>query len=214
MSDEQWAQLTTTSLSMPSDASFEEWAEQGQRLFTMERAVMWWIGDWWRFGEHRYGERAAAALDSRYSFQTFMDAGWVAGQIETSRRREVLSWSHHKEVAALPAQEQDYWLDEAEQGHWSRKELRAAMKRGKQEDGGEEPIDTDAWHQVLEIMESIERLPDAAIAAATVPSRRRAATAKRLRQAGVVLGRIAWKLEGMEAFGDHRGESEREAAAL
>ena len=35
-----------------------------------------------------------------------MDAGWVAGQIETSRRREVLSWSHHREVAGLVQEEQ------------------------------------------------------------------------------------------------------------
>ena len=37
--------------------------------------------------------------------------GWVAGQIETSRRREVLSWSHHSEVAALEPKEQDHLLD-------------------------------------------------------------------------------------------------------
>ena len=33
-----------------------------------------------------------------------------AGKIETSRRREVLSWSHHKEVAALEPAEQDILL--------------------------------------------------------------------------------------------------------
>ena len=56
--------------------------------------------------------RAAQALDSEtYSFQTFKDAGWVAGAIETSRRRDVLSWSHHKEVAALEPDEQDRFLD-------------------------------------------------------------------------------------------------------
>ena len=36
-----------------------------------------------------------------------MDAGWVAGQIEMSRRRDILSWSHHREVAGLVQEEQE-----------------------------------------------------------------------------------------------------------
>ena len=46
-----------------------------------------------------------------------MDAGWVAGKVETSRRREGLSWTHHREVAGLEPKEQDrlnnYYLPEA-----------------------------------------------------------------------------------------------------
>lgn len=83
-------ELTTTSLTLHEKTAFAEWDGVGARLFTMEQAVMWWIGDWWRYGNAHYGERAAAALDSsRYAFQTFADAGWVSGAIETSRRREV-----------------------------------------------------------------------------------------------------------------------------
>jgi putative SOS response-associated peptidase YedK len=41
----------------------------------------------------------------------------------TSRRREVLSWSHHREVAALPPAEQDEWLDRAEAEKWDRNDL-------------------------------------------------------------------------------------------
>ena len=26
---------------------------------------MWWIGDWWAFGDHKYGERAAQATEGR-----------------------------------------------------------------------------------------------------------------------------------------------------
>ena len=37
--------------------------------------------------------------------------GWVAGQIEPSRRRDTLSWSHHSEVAALEPKVQDHLLD-------------------------------------------------------------------------------------------------------
>ena len=36
-----------------------------------------------------------------YAFGTLMNYGYVAGRVETSRRREVLSWSHHYEIAKL-----------------------------------------------------------------------------------------------------------------
>ena len=89
------------------------------------------MGDWWRFGEQKYGERAKAALESDYSFQTWMDAAWVAEKIETSRRREVLSWAHHREVAALPPAQQEKILSEAEENGWSRRDIRRAARRAK-----------------------------------------------------------------------------------
>lgn len=65
-------------------------------------------GDWWNYGEHRYGERAAIVAEGTlgYSYQTCRDAGWVATSIPMSRRRDSLTWSHHREVAALRPDEQ------------------------------------------------------------------------------------------------------------
>ena len=48
------------------------------------------------------------------AFQTCMNAAIVANAFETSRRREVLSFTHHREVAPLSADWQDKLLDEAE----------------------------------------------------------------------------------------------------
>lgn len=122
--------VSATSLDLPPGLSYDEWARAGQTLARIERACMWWIGDWWHYGVHAYGERASQVLDmDTYVFQTFMDAGWVAGKIPTSRRREVLSWSHHREVAALDPHEQDYWLDRAEQEGLSRNDLRRDIRR-------------------------------------------------------------------------------------
>jgi len=47
--------------------------------------------------------------------QTCMDAAWVAKAFGTSRRREVLSFNHHEEVAALPPDEADALLDWCEE---------------------------------------------------------------------------------------------------
>lgn len=69
----------------------------------------------------------------------------------------------------------------------------------------EEPI-ARAWDQLREAMSAVESLPDARECAATVPNRRRAATARRLRRLGVDLGRIAWQLEGMEDHDDRQSD--------
>lgn len=67
----------------------------------------------------------------------------------------------------------------------------------------ERPIDqasNDEWIELVRVMDHIDSLTssDASYLAATVPMRRRAATAKRLRKLGTYLGRIAWTLEGSE----------------
>jgi hypothetical protein len=39
---------------------------------------------------------------------------YVAARFKPSRRRDGSSWTHHAEVAALPDDEQDAWLDRAQ----------------------------------------------------------------------------------------------------
>src|SRR5215471_4465886 len=83
----------------------------------MEFSVMWWLGDCLRYGERAYGEKYAQALDATdYAYQTIAAAKWVAGRFEISRRRENLTWSHHREVAIEDDAEQDAVLDAAATG--------------------------------------------------------------------------------------------------
>jgi hypothetical protein len=58
--------------------------------------------------------RPRAAITSRVRRCAAADAGLVCRKITTSRRREVLTFSHHGEVAALPVKQQDKWLNRAE----------------------------------------------------------------------------------------------------
>lgn len=115
-------------LILPDDISFEDWQATGQWLRSAERSLMWWIGDWLRFGESRWGERYAQAIEATgQSYQALADAKWVASRFEFSRRRENLSFSHHREVAALEPAAADHLLDEAVRDGLSRNELRAAV---------------------------------------------------------------------------------------
>jgi hypothetical protein len=82
------------------------------------------------FGEHRYGERAAVVESEDWEgpeLGACMNAASVCRSIETSRRREVLSFSHHAEVAALPVKQQEKLLDRAEAEGMSTRNLRAEV---------------------------------------------------------------------------------------
>jgi phage N-6-adenine-methyltransferase len=117
-----------TGLVIVGQPTLDEWTNFGKILNRIEGSIHWWIGDWLNYGERMYGEKYTQALDEMdYAYQTLRDDAWVAGKIELSRRRDNLSWSHHKEVASLEASDQDRLLDEAELQGWSRNELRKAI---------------------------------------------------------------------------------------
>jgi N6-adenosine-specific RNA methylase IME4 len=101
----------------PDGLSPEQWEAAGHCLLSVERSVMWWIGDWWAYGQAKYGERVNAVKEwDGPAFQTCMDAAWVCRKFETSRRREVLSFKHHREVASIDdTVEADALLDWAEE---------------------------------------------------------------------------------------------------
>jgi hypothetical protein len=131
--------LTRTSWTPRRELAATDWLRQGCWLGSLGRAVGWWIGDWLRYGNARYGERyAAAERITGYDRQTLMNMAYVASRVELSRRREVLSFSHHAEVAALPAAEQERWLELAGSAGLSVRMLRQMVRRDRRH---EQPAD-------------------------------------------------------------------------
>jgi hypothetical protein len=124
------ATLTTTAWRPRLELSLAAWARQGRWLGALGRGSGWWIGDWVRYGNARYGDRyTSAARVTGYDVQSLMNMAYVAGRFEASRRRAGLSFSHHAEVASIPAEEQDLWLDRAEVGNLSVRSLRSELRR-------------------------------------------------------------------------------------
>lgn len=120
--------LSETGLVLPEGLSFDEWETIGKKLQRVEKSVRWWIGDWLAYGERVYGETYAQAIEATgYSVGDLQNMVYVASGIEPSQRCENLSWSHHREVAALSPPEQTRWLDKAEAESWSTRELREQM---------------------------------------------------------------------------------------
>ena len=132
-------------LTIPTGATFDEWCELGKTLANLERGVGWWIGDWWVFGQAKYGERSKAVAEGVFgkrSFGAIRNAGVIARDFEVSRRRDVLSFTHHAEVAALPPHVADALLDRAEAEELSTRELRAEVNKVKNA-VGVSPLSTD-----------------------------------------------------------------------
>jgi hypothetical protein len=124
--------LTATGLDIRGAPSLTLWQRAGERLDRLSGSLMWWLGDWARYGEATFGSVAATTLDATgYEYQTLANAKWVASRVAVSRRRETLSFGHHAEVAALAPAAQATWLARAERERWSVHALRAALARDR-----------------------------------------------------------------------------------
>lgn len=131
--------IAPTSWNSETDLGMREWAEQGRRLGVVGRGVGWWLGDWVRYGNQRFGERyVRASRITGYDVQTLTNMVYVASRFEPGERRERLSWSHHAAVAPCPLEERRHWLDLAESERLSVRCLREAMRRARRLDAAPE----------------------------------------------------------------------------
>lgn len=118
-----------TALVLPSSLSYQQWSDLVGTLETMRRGHPWWYGDALNYGEAAYGERYTAALSATgNALQTLMNYAWVASRIPPEARREGLSWSAHRAVASLEAEQRDRILDEAEERGWGKQEVEEAVR--------------------------------------------------------------------------------------
>lgn len=135
----QSGELSKTGWDLPARMTEKQWGEAGIALSRVEGALMWWIGDWWAFGEHKFGDKRATVDSEEWegpAYQTCKGAGWVCEKFEMVRRRTILPFSFHKEVCALPDDEADALLDWCEKLNGSgklptRNQLREEVRRVK-----------------------------------------------------------------------------------
>jgi hypothetical protein len=125
--------LTPTSWAAGCELGVSEWVEQGRCLGAIGRGSAWWIGDWVRYGSRRYGDKYTAASQvTGYDVQSLMNMSYVASRFDASRRRPGLSFSHHAELAGLAPEDQELWLDRAEAGALSVRQLRIELRKARQ----------------------------------------------------------------------------------
>jgi hypothetical protein len=84
-------------------------------------------------GEKLFGEEYAQAIDNTRKFirlqtKTISNLMWIAKKVAPTRRREVLSLTHHEIVASLPDDEQESFLALAEKDGLNTKELKEKVR--------------------------------------------------------------------------------------
>jgi len=120
---------TTHGLLVRGEPTMEDWAAYGRGLVRVAESVHFLLGDWLCYGERRWGESYAQAVEvTGFSASTLASDKWVAGSVPRANRDPELSWSHHREVAVLPPEEQAGWLARAKGESLTRVELRDAIR--------------------------------------------------------------------------------------
>jgi len=152
-------QISSTGLILPTALNDDEWLVVGLNLVKLQTGTQFAVGDWWAYGHHTYGSRAKAAVKDKkfpYSFESLMNLGSVSRKVPTSLRNELLTWSHHKEIAALDEASQKKWLNKAARNNWSVKKLRKQIDQHESNDRGRDPVRW-ARYRIDRIVERAQR---------------------------------------------------------
>jgi hypothetical protein len=108
-----FCQIHPVGLSLPDNLDCDQWLEVGLALGRVRGVLMWAIGDWWAFGEHRYGERTAVVQSEEWegpAFGTCVNAATVCRRFKTPSRDGVVSFRFHQAIAPI---EDEQWRLEA-----------------------------------------------------------------------------------------------------
>lgn len=98
---------STTGLQFHDDITFEEWERLGVSLSKEYSGLQWAIGDWINYGEYRFGEKYAQALDStNYNYGTLRNYASICARIPPPVRPPELLFHQIKYVAQLNDYEQ------------------------------------------------------------------------------------------------------------
>ena len=112
--------ISETEIVVMQDLSFDQWSRLMETLSKMDTAFQFAIGDALCYGETRYGERYTQAIDvTGKEYQTLANYAWVAKAVHPSVRIAGLSWTHHRLVARLPQDEQEWMLKRAHEEKWT-----------------------------------------------------------------------------------------------
>jgi N6-adenosine-specific RNA methylase IME4 len=131
---DNYCQLSKTELKFKREVTKEEWAMVFNALKGVEGCVQFWIGDCLAYRQQKWGMYDDIAEETGYDKGTLKNIKAVSDNVESSRRRDNLGFSHHVEVAPLPPEKQELFLNKAVEENLSVRELREEIKKDKRQD--------------------------------------------------------------------------------
>ena len=131
--------ITPMALLLNPVLEYDEWSVVGAQLRRVKEFIQFAIGDWLNYGEQHYGEMyAQAASETGLPEETLMVLKSISSRVTPETRIKELTWSHHREVAKFPPEEQTRWLEMALKKHWSVRDLKDALKKAAGKDDGQQ----------------------------------------------------------------------------
>jgi len=138
--------ISATQLELFEGLSYKEAAQELIKVAQVRDGGNWWVGDALNYMESHFGEEyAQAAHDAGVPEDTLSILQSVSARVAPENRFKELSWSHHRVVARMEAEDQLEWLKKAIKNNWSVRELMAAIK-GPEEESEEGDGDTKSTH--------------------------------------------------------------------
>jgi len=121
--------ISKNSLVFEENITYEEWQKIGSTLQKVNGAIQWWIGDWLNYGERKWGEMYAQAIEETgLDYSTLSNYKAVSEKVQFPVRKGNLSWSAHKEVAYIPQEKQIEILGKAENEHLHSRDVKALVR--------------------------------------------------------------------------------------
>lgn len=113
----------------PDNITMEQYLEIGHTFQQIQRSLSWWYGDLLNFGERKFGEEFAQAVDdSGKALETLIKWKAVANRIPREIRQAGLSHTHHFYVAYVDADQRGDLLTMALNMGLSSRELKEVVK--------------------------------------------------------------------------------------
>ena len=114
--------------------TFADWEGVGDFIKGTVKRSPFWLVDWLAYGESRtdWQTRLSQAVDATgLSVKTLRNVRAVRRIAPARRRAETVDFAQHVEIAQLPAEFQETWLERCEAEDWTVRDLRLNMKAAK-----------------------------------------------------------------------------------
>lgn len=154
----------------PGDRGWDRYEQVGRVLGKAHDAIKWWLVDFLTYGEGAFSDRYAQAAEYLgLSERTLQDYHWVGQNVPRSRRREDLSFSHHRVVAKrkVTPEMQEALLAKAVSQRMTVRDLEDDVKQiAPARDGDEQPAwSADLMKRALDRRTVVEAAHNAVISA-------------------------------------------------
>lgn len=131
---ESYCELNKTNLTFKRDVSKDEWMSVFQALKQVEGCVQFWIGDCLAYRQQKWGMYDDVAEETGYEKNTLREYKRISESVKSDIRMADLGFAHHQQVASLPPERQEFFLNKAVNEDLSVRELREEIRRDKIEE--------------------------------------------------------------------------------